>query len=206
MGAGECLLVGALLVEAAVQVGQLGAGGLLGGPAGCVEDGVGELLGVVLGGVAAGPQGGNVDVVDESGRGDALAGQIVDVEAGEVVFDEAVGVVVGVWWWLVQIVRQVDVAGVWVGFGTGSGCFGLFGGVGDVGVDGGGVVGEQFDAVGEQAGVFVGAQRLGGGDVVQVVCGCGEQVGWGPVGGGDGGDKAGPGGVGDDGFGDSGAQ
>ena len=102
VGAGECLLVGALLVEAAVQVGQLGAGGLFGGPAGCAQDGVGELLCVLLGGVAAGPQGGNVDVVDESGRGDAAAGQVVDVEAGQVVFDEAVGVVVGVWWWLAR--------------------------------------------------------------------------------------------------------
>lgn len=28
-------------------------------------------------------------------------------------------------------------------------CFGAFGGVGDVGVDGGCVVGEQFDSIGE---------------------------------------------------------
>ena len=38
-------------------------------------------------------------------------------------------------------------------------------GVGDVGVDGGGVVGEQFDAVGQQPGVFVGPYGLGGVDV-----------------------------------------
>ena len=82
----------------------------------------------------------------------------------------------------------------------------LLGGVGDVGVDGGGVVGEQFDAVGEQAGVFVGPDGLGGGDVVQVFGGGGEQIVRGPVGGGDRGDQAGPGGVGDDGFGDAGAQ
>ncbi len=86
------------------------------------------------------------------------------------------------------------------------GCFGLFGGMGDVGVDGGGVVGEQFDAVGEQAGVFVGPDGLGGCDVVQVFSGRGEQIVGGPVGGGDRGDEAGPGGVGDDGFGDAGAQ
>ena len=134
-----------------------------------------------------------------------MQGEVGDVEAGEVVFGEAVGVVVGVWWRFVQVVGDVDVVAVKVELFGGAGCFGLFGGVGDVGVDGGGVVGEQFDAVGEQPGVFVGPYGLGGGDVAQVFGGCGEQVGRRPGGGGDGGDQRRPGGVGDDGFGDAGA-
>ncbi|WP_239656910.1 hypothetical protein [Mycobacterium riyadhense] len=76
--------------------------------------------------------------------------------------------------------------------------------VGDVGVDGGGVVGEQLDAVGEQAGVLVGADGLGGRDVVEVFGGRGEQIVRGPIGGGDRGDQPGPGGIGDDGLGDAG--
>jgi hypothetical protein len=107
----------------------------------------------------------------------------------------------------VQIVGgDVDVVAAQVDLFAGRGCFGHLGGVGDVGVDGGGAVGEQFDAVGEQPGVLVRAQGLGGGDVAEVFGGCGEQVGWWPVGGGDGGDEAGPGGVGDDGFSDAGAE
>ncbi len=107
-------------------------------------------------------------------------------------------------WGLIEVRDGAVVdGGEWRWAGGG---FGLFGGVGDVGVDGGGVVGEQFDAVGQEAGVFVGPDGLGVGDVVQVFGGRGEQVVGGPVGGGDGGDQAGPGGVGDDGFGDSGAQ
>ena len=108
-------------------------------------------------------------------------GQVGDVEAAEVVFDKAVGVVVGVGRGLVQILVG-DVVFVEVELLLAGWCFGVLGGVGDVGVEGGGVVGEQFDAVGEQAGVFVGPDGLGGGDVVQVFGGGGEQIVRGPVG------------------------
>lgn len=66
------------------------------------------------------------------------------------------------------------------------------------------MVGEQLDAVGEQAGVLVGADGLGGRDVVEVFGGRGEQIVRGPIGGGDRGDQPGPGGIGDDGLGDAG--
>ena len=69
------------------------------------------------------------------------------------------------------------------GFGGG------VGGVGKIGVDGGGVVGEQLDAVGQQSGVFVGPQLLGFGDVAQVFGGRGQQIARRPAGGGDGGDQ-----------------
>src|SRR6185312_9618024 len=99
-------------------------------------------------------------------------GQVGEVQAVEGVFGVAVRVVVGVGWRF-DVVEQV---GPLAGLGGGGGLLGGFGGVGDVGVDGGGVVGEQFDAVGEQAGVFVGPQVLGFVDVAQVFGGGGEQV------------------------------
>ena len=54
VGVGQGLLVGALFTQAAVQLGQFGGGGVFGGSAATGEDGVGELVGVVVGGVAAG--------------------------------------------------------------------------------------------------------------------------------------------------------
>src|SRR5258708_39044647 len=117
-------MVGGGFGGGAVVGGWRGAGGLVGGPAGRAEEGVGELLGVLLGGVGAGPQAGNVDVVDESGRG-GVAGKVGEVEAAQVVFGETVGVVVGVGWGFVQIVRKVDAGGVQVVLGSGRRCFGL---------------------------------------------------------------------------------
>ena len=105
-----------------------------------------------------------------------MGGQVGEVEITEGVFGVAVGVVVGVG-------RRLEVVGagraVW-GRRLVEGAGGAVGGVGDVGVDGGGVVGEQFDAVGEQPGVFVGADvRRWSSDVAQVFGGGGEQsAGW----------------------------
>jgi hypothetical protein len=74
-----------------------------------------------------------------------VPGQVGEVQAVEGVFGVAVGVVVEVGWGF-DIVEQVELL---AGFGRGGGLFGGLGWVGDVGVDGGGMVGEQFDAVGE---------------------------------------------------------
>ena len=68
-----------------------------------------------------------------------------EVQAVEGVFGVAVGVVVGVGWGF-DVVEQVELL---AGLGDRGGVAGGLGWVGDVGVDGGGVIGEQFDAVGE---------------------------------------------------------
>ena len=96
--------------------------------------------------------------------------QVGEVQPIEGVVGVAVGVVFGVRRRLdIVVVEQVELL-------TGAGCCvgGGVGGVGHVGVDGGGVVGEQFDAVGQQAGVFVGPRVFGVGDVAQVFGCCGE--------------------------------
>jgi hypothetical protein len=54
VGAGQGVLVGPLFVEAAVQVGQVAGGGYFGGSAAPAEDGVGELVCVLVGGGTAG--------------------------------------------------------------------------------------------------------------------------------------------------------
>lgn len=118
--------------ELLVQLGELGGGCAFGGPAAAGEDSVGELLCVLVGGVTVGPQAGDVDVVDAGGCGGPGGGQVGDVEAGEVVFDKAVGVVVGVGRGLVQIGLADEVL-VEVELLLAGGCFGLFGGVGTSG-------------------------------------------------------------------------
>ena len=67
VGAGQGVLVGPLFVQAAVQVGQVGGGGFFGAPAAPAQDGGGELLGVLVGGVAAGAYGGDVDGLAAAG-------------------------------------------------------------------------------------------------------------------------------------------
>ena len=164
VGVGQVVLLGALLVVTAGEVGELVGGGGFGGACAAGKDRVGKFGGVGVGGVALVAQGGDGDV--GLGGGGAVAGQVGEVElAAEGVFGEAVGVVVGVGWRLVQV-RVGGVGGPGVQVGLLSGLrrgrgVGAFGGVGDVGVDGGGVVGEKFDAVGQQPRVFVGAQVFG---------------------------------------------
>ena len=142
------------------------------GPPAAAEDGVGELVARGDGRRRGGPAGRDIDVVDAGGRGAGRwLGRSSMSRPPRSSSANAVGVVVRGLGWLVQVARLVDVVAVcgrvgrWrVGVGVG-----LFGGVGDVGVDGGGVVGEQFDAVGEQAGVFVGARGL---SVAAMSCRC----------------------------------
>ncbi|WP_239656909.1 hypothetical protein [Mycobacterium riyadhense] len=61
--------------ELLVQLGELGGGCAFGGPAAAGEDGVGELLCVLVGGVTVGPQAGDVDVVDAGGCGGRVVGR-----------------------------------------------------------------------------------------------------------------------------------
>ncbi len=166
-----------------------------------------QLAQVAVGGVAAGAQSGDVSVLGQLSTQGPVVGEVVEVQAGEVLFGEAVGVVGGVGWRLAQVLLEPVVAGgEQVELVADRLCVLGVGGVRYVGVEGGGVVGEQLDAVGQQARVLVGAQRLFGVDVVQVFRGGGEQISRGPVTGGHRGDQGRPGVVGEDRFGDDGAE
>src|SRR5271163_2127350 len=124
-----------------MQGSQVVGGGFLCWSAAPAEDGVCELLCVLVGSVTARAQGRYVDVVAVVGGGRAVQRQVGDVDATEVFFGEAVGVVVRVWRGFVKVVGGVDVLAGGVEFLVGGRCFGVLGGVGDVGVDGGGVMG-----------------------------------------------------------------
>ena len=132
------------------------------------------MLGAELGGVAPGTQRDDVGVGAGLRGGRPVSGQVGEVERTEGVVAVA-RVVVRVGRRLAGLCgegEQVELI-VWLG---GVGVVGVVGGVGDVGVDAGGVVGEQFNAVGEQSRAFVGAQVFGFVDVAQVFGGRGEQI------------------------------
>jgi hypothetical protein len=157
VGVGQVVLVVALVVVAPVQFGQLGGGGLLGGSTATVKDCASKIFGALAGGVAAGAQIHDIDVDTGQWCG-AVSGKVVEIQIAEGVFGQSIGVVVGVGR---RLVLEVDVGGVkpvghQIGVAGGPAARGV-GGVGNVGVDRRGVMGEQFDPIGEQPGVFVGA-------------------------------------------------
>ena len=185
---------------AGVQVGEFCGGSGFGGPALAGEDRGRERACAVTRGVAAGAEFGDVDPFIRRDEERPLGGQGIEVEITEGVL-EAVVVVLDVRWHL-EVLAGVDA--VWGFLGEGAG--GVVGGVGDVVVDVRAVVGEQFGAVGEQPGVFVGADVVVVEGVEEVFrCGGEQLAGW-PVGGVDGGDEGGPGGVGGDRFGGGAAE
>ena len=109
-------MVGPLFVKTPMQVSQVGGGGFFCWSAAPAQDRVCELLCVLVGGVAASTKGRYVDVVAVVGGGRAVQRQVGDVESTEVVFGEAVGVVVRVWRRFVKVVGGVDVVAVEVEF------------------------------------------------------------------------------------------